>query len=463
MVSKGFKREETEGPLNREKPVRKAAPRSVLMRTVSVVKPSQSATQTGAKKPTVKAVSRHQVAAMSMPGNPKIPPRKTPKSGSDKKLKMSQPMTNDPARLSSRTNTSVIPKAGTVLVLPHRADGLNASFTKSNRLIEAKYSLPLNHMRLMMAILSKVKADQAIDDKTFYVVRPSDLTAAGTPAQRVRKTLREAEQVFKDCVIEIPSEDGSTIYTHWIQSLKINADGSVGFKFSNDIAPYVSDLKRNYTKVNLVIGALSTQNNIRLYEMVCRFRSTGIFSIGITELLSRLKITAKYGPKDVRRRILEPAVREITEKTDLDLRCEMLATKGRKLDLIKFFISEKTKGKGGTPKVNNQGAVELYTLTDKQTFHFAMLLHELPDFRSFFGKGQTTLWASMIPKIMEALNEPTTKPLYLPWLIKVGFDPHYAKTKARAEAGIKKTRSHTLKEQEALDFWDDENEPVFLD
>ena len=113
--------------------------------------------------------------------------------------------------------------------------------------------------------------------------------------------------------------------------------GSITIKMLGDVVPYFMELKNGFTKYELKAAlSLNSVYSQKLYELLSRWKDKKEWEVEVEELKLLLDAST-YRYTDFRRVCLEPAILEITEKTDLNVK--YLAIKlGRKVGSIKFSI-----------------------------------------------------------------------------------------------------------------------------
>ena len=120
-------------------------------------------------------------------------------------------------------------------------------------------------------------------------------------------------------------------------------------------------------------------------------------------------------------RVLEPAITQINEKTDIKIKVEQHKT-GRSITGFSFkfkqkqtAISEKT-----IPTQRDQNTPDLFTkMTDPQRFLFAHKLSEMPEM-SKYSEG-TESFQDFAKRIADMLLEPEKFKKFYPLLEKLGF------------------------------------------
>lgn len=325
---------------------------------------------------------------------------------------------------------------------------------KDNRLVNASYNLPVNHMRLILVAIAKA-GNEPIRDKCFYRINAHDLIEAGVPKTSVSAVMRDAyDGLYKqsiDLIVKV-AEDGSEehVRLHWVDVVKYNPKNSyVDLCFGGLISKFISGLSQTFTAFKLsTIREIKSFNSIRIYEMISQFISTGRFIISIDDLLYRLQVKSRYEPCILRRRILDPAVKEIKNATNLSVSYELKATRGRKFDTIHFsWPVHQDK------QLANESD-DIIQLTPKQAFYFATLLHSDEAFRFDWGKGRRENWKKLLPVIEKELLDPTRMAYFLPWLKKYDFDPDFKTNIRRRKAKDTKAKPTAPEEQNLFDGFD---------
>lgn len=108
--------------------------------------------------------------------------------------------------------------------------------------------------------------------------------------------------------------------------------------------PYLFDLKQRFTQYKLIqVLGMKSAFSIRVYELVKSYANMKRAEFEIDELKRLLMVqdVKSYANfKDFRRFVLETALREINEYTDLDVSFQTVK-KGRKVIRVVFDIAEK--------------------------------------------------------------------------------------------------------------------------
>ena len=221
---------------------------------------------------------------------------------------------------------------------------------KSNALVEASYRLTPAEQRIMLACISQVRRDQPITDDVLYSVSVADYAAlSGTESHSVYKELADAALRLKRrevWITERPNGNGSreeTLVTGWVQSIRYRkTEGRVELRFTKDMLPYLTQLTEQFTRYTLGdAGRLNSGYAIRLYELLCQWRDAGERVVSVEWLRDAFMLDGKYAAlKDLKRRVIVPAVEQINEHTSLWVKWDQRKT-GRRVSHLVFTFGEK--------------------------------------------------------------------------------------------------------------------------
>lgn len=247
---------------------------------------------------------------------------------------------------------------------------------KDNKLIQnvtrRKYELSVMEQKVLGFILSLIKPPEVLqieplhkydfDIRTFCKVCGIDCDS-GTNYANVRNALKK----LADNSFWIEEGDDELLF-QWITTPRIKKkSGKVTIKISDDVMPYLYDLQEKFTSYELYqILALKGSHSIALYELFKSYAFRKKLVISIEDLKKYLSIEDKYKEyKALRRKVIETAINEINEFTDLDISWQPIK-QGRYYYAIEFTIGTKKKWEGyeayrrtmaelhGTPYIKGQ-------------------------------------------------------------------------------------------------------------
>ena len=220
---------------------------------------------------------------------------------------------------------------------------------KSNHLIEASYRLSIAEQRVVLACIAQVRRDQPVTDSVLYSVSAAEIAElSGTdPKTAYRDLSAAAARLFDRRVTILREPDGSDRIvrkrlTRWVQTVDyIDSEGRVELRVGTDMIPYLSTLSANFTRYALTdVAKMTSAYGIRLYELLVQW-GKGSREISVDQLRHFLQLEERYPAiKDLKRRVLEPAVEQINIHSPLFVIWEQRKT-GKKITHIKFTFTQK--------------------------------------------------------------------------------------------------------------------------
>lgn len=120
--------------------------------------------------------------------------------------------------------------------------------------------------------------------------------------------------------------------------------GSFMIEFHEDVMPYLAEIKNNYTSILLeTFGALKSEHSLKMYEYLSRWAFKGKVTIAVTELKELLGVADLYSRyANFTQRALNPALKEINAKTNLNVSVRSIRTR-RCITDLEFSIFDKSK------------------------------------------------------------------------------------------------------------------------
>ena len=211
--------------------------------------------------------------------------------------------------------------------------------SQSNKLIESKYTLNINEQRLVFAMISMINPED--EDFREYRIRIGDLAKIiGLKNKNYHAEVREITKNIIQKTIQIKKETG-LLQVNWISSAEyINAEGVVVLTFDPKLKPYLLRLKENFTSTRFGIAVkFKTFYTTRIYQLLKQYEKIGKRTITVDFLKKNFDIYEDY--KDIKRRIIEPAKKEINKNSDIKFEYEEKKA-GRKVDSLVFRIRKQT-------------------------------------------------------------------------------------------------------------------------
>lgn len=335
-----------------------------------------------------------------------------------------------------------------------------------NSLIRASYRLTANEMRLILVALAQIPKDEPVDPKKAYYVSKEDFVKLGVNPKTVAREIRDAcgDLLSRAVIIDTPIGELGVHWVHSIMHFKSEAleqlkkdyptakndeefintlrmhnlldslpiiaksDDNIIARivFHEDIMPYISQLKKQFTKLNLAdIFAFSSFYSFRFYLMMMQFQGTGYFRISISDLRKTLHIQDKYdATKDLKVRVIDMAIDEINEKSPYDVKYDLIK-KGRSYTHLELKFKEKKAEKEQlkcpkTMDMFEESSIDtVLKLSDAQLDTFSSKLSALPDVENMAHAGEEML--AFKARLRSMLKDPEKQKKLIPYLKEVGF------------------------------------------
>lgn len=301
---------------------------------------------------------------------------------------------------------------------------------KDNSLINASYTLGLVEQRLiLLAIIEARETGKGIDAETFLEIHAQHY------ADRFHVDVKNTYAMLSDAVMTLFNRQVTYMtidekrnkpekrVVRWVSGISyVEGAGVVKLRFSPEIVPLITRLEQNFTSYELMQVANLNLYATRLYELLVSWRSAGKTPIiEINEFRSKLGLTeTEYKAMgDFKKRVLDPAIKQINKHTDITMKVEQHKT-GRSITGFSFKFSQKAKiEKTIDPKRDPNTPDFFIKMTDAQRHLFANKMSEMPEM-SKYSQG-TESYQQFAIRIADMLLQPENFRELYPVLEKAGF------------------------------------------
>lgn len=222
--------------------------------------------------------------------------------------------------------------------------------TVSNEMIMARLDWDIMMHRILMVLISQIDSR---NDERFRVQR--------VPVRRIRDMAQVTQKSIHEEAAEAASKLVREPIEFWSADKKDyegypifsmckykSRQGMIEAKFNEDARPYLLRLREHFTQYRLRQAIpLSTPYAIRTYEiskMIERPGERRSRQIPVERFRSMFKLENKYGRHcDMRRRVIDPSVEEVNEKTDVEISCDDVRD-GQTPIALRWVVLSKTAG-----------------------------------------------------------------------------------------------------------------------
>lgn len=220
----------------------------------------------------------------------------------------------------------------------------NYKVVKSNELIQQRtHLLTLQEQKIILCLISQLKAEQTeFETLIFDIVDFCEICGIDQDNGKNYINLKKTIKTLSDKSMWLMDDKKNETLVRWISKAKIqHKNGKIEIEFDKDMAPFLLQLKTRYTQFDLIYTlGMKSKYSIRLYEVLKSYQKKNEIIHFDLNRFQKLVGSEYERWVDVRRFVIEPAVKEINKLTDLWVEYEAIK-KGRAVAYIDFEIIEK--------------------------------------------------------------------------------------------------------------------------
>lgn len=220
------------------------------------------------------------------------------------------------------------------------------SVTQDNQLIEASYKLSLNEKRLLLLGMSKLDPRHFPASGAEFELTVEEWRERFPQDETPWRALQRAAKKMMRRYVTFHPRAGVVKDINWFDSVEyIEGEGRIKVIFTMSITTRLQGMLEQFTKLSLLdVSKLNSFHSIRLYELVSQFRSTGYRRISLGDFKIAMNCADSYPQtKELKRWVLNPALKEINEKADFEVECRD-TKRGRRITGFEFIIQEREQG-----------------------------------------------------------------------------------------------------------------------
>ena len=306
----------------------------------------------------------------------------------------------------------------------------NRLVVKDNSLIDASFNLSLVEQRLMLlAIVEAREIDKLTPETPIEVKATAYRDQYKTDESEAYKQLADAsKQLFNRqfSYIDKYADTDAVTVSRWVNEVTyVNDKGMVVMYLNRNVISMISRLEANFTQYLLEqVSEFKSKYSIRLYELLIKYRDIGTSKkYEIAELRSKLgledneyKLNAVF-----KRDVLDKAVKEISSKTDIQIKYEQFK-EGRTISHILFKFIKKKEKKQKESKDKN--TIDMFTgLSIKQCLMFGDKLSRDTAFQNHYKANVGESTEDYAERIATMLSDAFYVNEWKEYLSSVGYVP----------------------------------------
>lgn len=257
-----------------------------------------------------------------------------------------------------------------------KENGKKDLVVKSNRIITAFQSLSLIEMCLIqLAIVDARETEQGLGfNKPLSISAKRYAEAFDIQVDTAYRVLAKAGKGLRSRYFTFLDGKGTKVETNWVQQVRyVENEGRIEIIFTVAVINEITRLSSHFTQYDLeFIATLKSIYSARLYELIVKWLSakkTDVFDYAVLRGQLGIESTEYKEMGDFKKRVLDLAVNEINEKTNIKVKYENVK-QGRRVVGFIFTVREKPKAKNAKVvqlrDVNNGDMFTVDGLSDKQ-------------------------------------------------------------------------------------------------
>lgn len=230
---------------------------------------------------------------------------------------------------------------------------LEQNVNMSNSLIRAAHGISLAEKRVVSACLAKMDSVRMDNGRYKFKLTAEEFAetfcvSLDTAYEQLIDTGKKLMKRTARSIEETPRGKKERIWV-WVSGVTYHyGEGWVELGFSHEMTPHLALLRKEFTSYKLKhASALRSMYSWRLLELMMQFKSTGLLRIDIEEFCHAMEasVSARKNFGELRRTVIEPAVKELTTKDNFLIEWEGTKHGGRKITGLEFRFEVNPQGK----------------------------------------------------------------------------------------------------------------------
>ena len=293
-----------------------------------------------------------------------------------------------------------------------------------NRVVECYRSMSLDEKRLFIMATPLARTTKISSNDPIFISSSDFSKECGINLSTAYTALESATDRLFTRFFGYTNTEGNRVRIRWLNKvIYLKNQGGTELYFTDEVLLLLRefDALNPYTKYKKeVVLRLKKDYSLDLYHLAKKHQTMGGFQISLDELFEQLGLPESYRTRmnNLKSRVIDPSLDEITANTDIDLSYENVK-RGRSVVGFKFTVKEKPK-----PKVIETGRDPntpdlFHKMTESQLDTFSSKLSELPEVQTMAHAGEDM--KPFIARIRSMLKDPEKQKILLPHLAKLGF------------------------------------------
>ena len=239
------------------------------------------------------------------------------------------------------------------------SDGRQQLVVKSNDLIQrTRYDLSLQEQKIVLYVISKIKpTDEELKEYVFTLRELCEMCGIEAIGQNF-ENMWQSIIALNDKTIEF-EDNRYRANPRWIEMpIMDKQTREIRIRFHPLLRPYLIALHENFTQYELSsILVMRSRYSVRVYELLKSYAYLNEITFGLEELKEKLQTTGYSDYKNFRVRVLEKAIEEINEHTDIRVDFKPIRT-SRVITHLRFIIERKSSAEQVALRAKRNAALD---------------------------------------------------------------------------------------------------------
>ena len=289
-----------------------------------------------------------------------------------------------------------------------------------NRVVECYRSMSLDEKRLFIMATPLARTTKISSNDPIFISSSEFSRECGIDLSTAYRALESAADRLFTRFFGYTNADGDRVKVRWLNKvIYLKRQGGTELYFTDEVLLLLRefDALNPYTKYKKeVVLRLKKDYSLDFYHLAKKHQTMGGFQISLDELFQQLGLPESYRTRmnNLKNRVIDPSLDEITANTDIDLSYENIK-RGRSVVGFKFTVKEKPK-----PKVIETGrdknTIDMFCkLTDAQIQKYSSILSkvsDISDLSTFPDYSTFAQWIANILRDPKSVREETAKRIF---------------------------------------------------
>jgi plasmid replication initiation protein len=292
-----------------------------------------------------------------------------------------------------------------------------------NRVVECYRSMSLDEKRLFIMATPLARTTKISSNDPIFISSSEFSRECGIDLSTAYRALESAADRLFTRFFGYTNADGDRVKVRWLNKvIYLKRQGGTELYFTDEVLLLLRefDALNPYTKYKKeVVLRLKKDYSLDFYHLAKKHQTMGGFQISLDELFEQLGLPESYRRLDnLKNRVLEPSLEEITASTDIDLSYENVK-RGRSVVGFKFTVKEKPKPKVIESKRDPNTVDLFFKMSDSQINTYGNQLAQLSEL-SHLAVGNES-YDVLASRIKDMLKDEEKQKKFIPHLKNLGF------------------------------------------